>query len=90
MIPVPGHPIHAIALLPGDDIHLAPHDIEGIDWEGHHWREHVECAEADVQVDRVRREGPDKASVYWHQGPSVTGVTVYGPTSLIPLLRRVA
>ena len=89
MIPVPGNPVHAISLLPGDDIHLQPHLIEGTDTEGHHWRRFVDCAESDVHVDRVRREGPDLAAVYWWLG-SATGVTVYGPTSLIPLLRRVA
>jgi hypothetical protein len=89
MIPVPGNPVHAIALLPGDVIHLAPHDINGTDWEGHPWHKYVDCAETDVHVERVRREGPDMAAVYWWLG-SATGVTVYGPTSLVPLLRRVA
>lgn len=86
---IPGFGVPAIALLPGDVIHRQPHDINGTDYEGHRWREHVECPEADVHVERVRRETEDKVAVYWWLG-SATGVTVYGPTSLIPLLRRAA
>ena len=86
----PGNPVPCNTLLPQDVIHLAPHDVEGTDWEGHHWRQRVECAEADVHVHRVRwSESSYKAAVDWYLG-SVTGTTVYGPASLIPLLRRAA
>jgi hypothetical protein len=87
---IPGNPVHAIALLPGDDVHLAPHTVGGTDIEGHHWERRVECAEADVHVDRVREtDGPDLVALYWWLG-TMTGVTVYGRTGLVPLLRRVA
>jgi hypothetical protein len=89
MIPIPGGPVHVISLLPGDVIHRESHFIQGTDYEGHAWKRIVLCDPADVHVERVRREGPDLAAVYWWLG-SVTGVTVYGPTSLVPLLRRAA
>jgi hypothetical protein len=90
MIPTAGNPVPCNALLPQDVIHLAPHDVEGTDYEGHRWRQHVECAEIDVSVHRVRwSESSYKAAVDWYLG-SVTGSTVYGPTSLILLKHRAA
>jgi hypothetical protein len=92
MIPVPGNPVHAISLLPGDDVRLEPHDVSGTDLEGRHWQEHIGRSEPCVHVERVRWPedlGADLVELYWWLG-SATGVTVYGPTSLIPLLRRVA
>ena len=85
-----GNPVHAIALLPGDIIHRQPHDITGTDYEGHRWHRYVACPEADVHVQRVRDEGPDMVSLYWWLSASVTGVTVYGRTSLVPLISRAA
>jgi hypothetical protein len=90
MIPGGGNPVHANTLIAGDLVHLAPHDVHGTDWEGHRWSQHVECAEADVYVNRVRwEEGSYKAAVDWYLG-SMRGSTVYGPTSLIPLIHRAA
>lgn len=87
---IPGNPVHVDALLPGDIIHRQPHDITGTDYEGHRWHRYVGCAEDDVHVDRVRDEGPDLVALYWWLSASVTGVTVYGRTSLIPLIHRAA
>ena len=88
-VTVPGNPVHAIALLPGDVIHRQPHDIGGTSTDGQHWEQHIECAEADVRVDRAFAVGPDLADVYWRDG-TAWGVTVYSRLGLVPLLRRIA
>ena len=86
---IAGNPVHAIALLPGDVIHRVPHVIHGTDMRGHEWQRYIDCADDYPSVDRVRTEGPDLAAVYWHLG-AATGVTVYGRTGLVPLVRRAA
>jgi hypothetical protein len=88
---IPGNGVHAISLLPGDDIHLAPHTIHAASTDGQHWEREVGHGEADVHVERVRpvEHDPALVALYWWLG-SASGVSVYGRTALVPLLHRVA
>ncbi len=88
---IPGNGVHAIALLPGDDIRLATHTVGGTSTDGQHWERDVGHGVADVHVERVRpvEHNPALVALYWWLG-SETGVSVYGRTALIPLLHRVA